>query len=117
MSSNGTSTSSFEHQRCTSIGAPSFSWSWRKCRSRSRTAVTIATGTLTSPKLSDPLQSERGIDQLLAFGRVFERFGFLPRLASSAAIRSSGASSSSNSGSSISSPLALSLISSATRSR
>src|SRR5947209_3529376 len=61
ISSKDTSTSSFEHQRCTSIGAPSFSCSWRKCRSRSRAAVTITTGTLTRPKLKEPLHSERAM--------------------------------------------------------
>src|SRR4051812_40841357 len=59
IDSNGTSLSSSEHQRCVSTGTLSFSWSWRKWRSMSRTAVTSWTGTFTSPKLSDPVQSER----------------------------------------------------------
>src|SRR3954449_937338 len=59
MSSNGTSSSSFEQKRRVSIGAPSFSCSWRKCTPWSRTALTSETGTLTSPKLSDPVQIER----------------------------------------------------------
>src|SRR4051795_7727829 len=63
MASNGTSLSSSEHQRCVSIGDLSFSWSWRKCRSRSRTALTSCTGTLTRPKLSEPVQSERAIPE------------------------------------------------------
>src|SRR3954452_2726621 len=61
IAANGTSLSSSEHQRWVSIGDLSFSWSWRKCRSRSRTALTSCTGTLTRPKLSEPVQSERGM--------------------------------------------------------
>src|SRR4051812_30286459 len=64
MASYGTSFSSSEHQRCVSIGTLSFSCSWWKWRSRSRTALTSCTGTFTSPKLSDPLQSARGTSAL-----------------------------------------------------
>src|SRR5215218_7287579 len=34
------------------------SCTWRKCRSRSRTALTSFTGTLTRPKLKEPVQSD-----------------------------------------------------------
>src|SRR3954451_9299007 len=64
--SNGTSLSSSEHQRWVSTGTLSFSWSWRKWRSMSRTALTSCTGTFASPKLSEPVQSERAIVPLAA---------------------------------------------------
>src|SRR5579875_568982 len=41
--------------------APSASWSWLKCTSLGDCAVVSLTGTLTSPKLTDPLQMARGM--------------------------------------------------------
>src|SRR3712207_59995 len=42
------------------MGAPSSACTCRKCTSTSRTALSSWTGTLTSPKLSEPVHSDRG---------------------------------------------------------
>src|SRR4051794_3524170 len=56
--------------RWVSIGVSSLACTWRKCRSRSRTALTSRTGTLTSPKLSDPVHSDLAKARLQRGGQV-----------------------------------------------
>src|SRR5918999_6370094 len=79
-SSHWTSASSCEQKRCCSIGALSFLCSWRKWRSRSRVAPVSCTGTLTSPKESDPFQSGRGMSGLPALQARLQGGGEVVRL-------------------------------------
>ena len=51
----------------------SLACSWWKWKSRSRAALTSCTGTLTSPKLSEPLQSARAIVSLPTEARLERR--------------------------------------------
>ena len=74
ISSYGTSLSSFEHTRRISIGVWSLESSWWKCRSRSRTALN---------------ELHRHVDEPEPERAGPERARHQPRLASSAAIRSS----------------------------
>ena len=67
ISSLDTSLSSFGQTLRCSIRASSFRWTWWKWMLLDSCAVNTFTGTLTSPKVSVPFQSERGpaIDRLL----------------------------------------------------
>src|SRR3954454_17710828 len=62
--------SSLEQKRRCSMRTLSLACSWWKCRSRSRTALTSCTGTLTSPKLSEPVHRDLGKARLQGGGEV-----------------------------------------------